>query len=75
MSKIPPSLRKVRLSCEDLAECLSDISEDLRVTLYDLGERNIAAAWISLSEQEQGELAEAAYVEEHRCGRMLAAIL
>lgn len=75
MTKLPASLRRARISCEDLAECLSDISEDLRVTLYDLGARDIVSAWRSLSDQERGELAEAAYVEERRCARMLAAIL
>lgn len=73
MTKLPAFLR--RLSCEDLAECLSDISEDLRVSLYDLGARDIVAAWVHLSEQERGELAAAAYVEERRCAGMLAAIL
>lgn len=75
MTKLPASLRRIRLSCEDLAECLGDISEDLRVTLYDLGSRDIVSAWVHLSEQERGELAEAAYIEEARCTRMLAAIL
>jgi hypothetical protein len=75
MTKIPASLRRARLSCEDLAECLGDISEDLRVTLYDLGARDISAAWVHLSEQERGELAYAASDEERRCADMVAAIL
>lgn len=73
LSPIPSCIR--RFTCEDIAECVSDISEDLRVTLYGFGYRSIESAWPHLTGQERGELASAASGEERRCADMLAAIL
>jgi hypothetical protein len=63
-----------RFTCEDVAECVSDLPDEVRTLLFSWGYRDIGDAWGYLTELERTEIAAACLYEEARCAELAEAI-
>lgn len=63
-----------RMTCEDVAECVGDIGEDLRAALWSFGGRGIGDAWFGLSANARDELTRGALAEEALCASLGVAL-